>query len=40
MDNIIGIYILYKNNFMDILLNVGLYFFNNFYKENGIWLKV
>ena len=39
-DNITGTHTLYKNNFMDIPLNVGLYLFNNPHKENGIWLKV
>ena len=25
---------------MNVPLNVGLYIFNNPYKENGVWLKI
>ena len=32
-DNITGTHTLYKNNFMDIPLNVGLYLFNNPHKK-------
>ncbi|MCE8624226.1 PorT family protein [Bacteroides fragilis] len=39
-DNITGTHTLYKNNFMNVPLNVGLYIFNNPYKENGVWLKI